>query len=63
VLHVDEHTIRFAWTVAGVEDTVQFDVAEDENGTLVTLTHSDLPGFEEIIADKAGVRGALHTFW
>ena len=30
VLHVDERTIRFAWTVDGVESTVQFGLAEDE---------------------------------
>ncbi len=63
VLHVDERTIRFGWTVDGVEATVQFEVAEDEDGTLVTLTHSDLPSFEDVIADRAGARGALQTFW
>ncbi len=63
VLHVDERTIRFGWTVEGVEATVQFEVDEDEDGTLVTLSHSDLPSFEEVLADKAGARGALQTFW
>jgi uncharacterized protein YndB with AHSA1/START domain len=63
VLHVDERTIRFAWTVEGVEATVQFEVVEDEDGTLVTLTQSDLPSFEEVLADKAGARGAMQTFW
>ena len=29
----------------GVESTVQFELAEDEGGTLVTLSQSDLPGF------------------
>jgi uncharacterized protein YndB with AHSA1/START domain len=63
VLHVDERTIRFAWTVEGVEATVQFELAEDEDGTLVTLSHSDLPSFEEVLADRAGARGALQTHW
>ncbi|KAA2254827.1 SRPBCC domain-containing protein [Solihabitans fulvus] len=63
VLHVDERTLRFGWTVEGVEDTVQFEVDEDEGGTLVTLSHSDLPSFEEVLADKAGARGAVQTFW
>jgi uncharacterized protein YndB with AHSA1/START domain len=63
VLHVDEHTIRFGWTVEGVEDTVQFELAEDKDGTLVTLSHSDLPSFADIIADRAGARGAVQTFW
>ena len=63
VLHVDEHTIRFGWTVEGVEDTVQFEVADDKDGTLVTLSHSELPSFEDVIADRAGARGAVQTFW
>ena len=28
VLNVDERTIRFAWTVDGVESTVQFELAD-----------------------------------
>jgi uncharacterized protein YndB with AHSA1/START domain len=63
VLHVDERTIRFAWTVEDVESEVGFELAEDEDGTLVTLTHSDLPSFAEVLADTAGARGALQTFW
>jgi uncharacterized protein YndB with AHSA1/START domain len=63
VLHVDERTIRFAWTVDGVETTTQIEVAEDEDGTLVTLSQSDLPSFAEVLADTAGARGALQTFW
>ena len=63
VLHVDERTIRFAWTVDGVESTVQVGLAGDEGGTLVTLSQSDLPGFAEVLAGTAGARGALSTFW
>jgi uncharacterized protein YndB with AHSA1/START domain len=63
VLHLDERTIRFAWTVDGVATTAEFQLDEDEDGTLVTLTQSDLPSFEDVIADKAGARGALQTFW
>jgi uncharacterized protein YndB with AHSA1/START domain len=63
VLHVDERTIRFAWTLDSVETTVQFELAEDEDGTLVTLSVSDLPSFADVIADKAGARGALQPFW
>ena len=51
VLQVDERTIRFGWTVSGVESEVGFELAEDEDGTLVTLTHSDLPTFAEVLAD------------
>jgi uncharacterized protein YndB with AHSA1/START domain len=63
VLHVDEHTIRFAWTVDGVETTTQIELAEDRDGTMVTLSQSDLPSFEDVLADKAGARGAIQTFW
>jgi len=63
VLYVDERTIRFAWTVEGVETTSEFQLAEDEGGTLVTLSQTDLPSFEDIIADRAGARGALQPFW
>lgn len=63
VLHVDEHTIRFAWTLDGVETTTQIEVADDKDGTLVTLSQTDLPSFEDVLADKAGARGALQTFW
>jgi uncharacterized protein YndB with AHSA1/START domain len=63
VLHVDERTLRFAWTVEGVETTVEFSLDADADGTLVTLSQTDLPSFEDILADKAGARGALQTFW
>ncbi|MGI5489952.1 SRPBCC domain-containing protein [Microtetraspora malaysiensis] len=63
VLHVDERTIRFAWTVDDVETTVQFEVAEDEDGTLVTLSQNDLPSFADVLAGTAGARGAMQTFW
>lgn len=63
MLHVDERGLRFAWTVDGVEATVEFELDEDDDGTLVTLSHSDLPSFADVLADKAGARGALQTFW
>src|SRR3954471_18096937 len=63
VLHVDERSIRFAWNLDGVETTTQIEVAEDEDGTLVTLSQSDLPSFADVLADKSGARGALQTFW
>jgi uncharacterized protein YndB with AHSA1/START domain len=63
LLHVDEVTLRFAWTVGGVETTSEFLLAEDDDGTLVTLSQTDLPSFEEVLSDQAGPRGALQTFW
>jgi uncharacterized protein YndB with AHSA1/START domain len=63
VLHADDRSIRFAWTLDGIETTSQFEVDEDEDGTLVTLSQTDLPSFEDVIADRAGARGAVQTFW
>ena len=63
VLHADERTIRLAWTIDGVETTSQLELDEDEDGTLVTLSQTDLPDFDDILADRAGARGALQTFW
>ncbi|HEY8543612.1 MAG TPA: SRPBCC domain-containing protein [Acidimicrobiales bacterium] len=67
VLHADERSLRLAWTVGGVETTVAitFGPAEGDiaGATLLTLTQSDLPTFEEVLSDKAGPRGELQTFW
>lgn len=63
LLHVDERSIRLAWTLDGVETTTLIELDEDEDGTLVTLSQTGLPSFEDVLADKAGHRGALHTFW
>jgi uncharacterized protein YndB with AHSA1/START domain len=66
VLHASERALRLAWTVDGVETTVELTLAENESeegGTLLTLTQSDMPSFDEVIADKAGPRGELQTFW
>ena len=67
VLHADERTLRLAWTIDGVETTSELTLAEgegdDAGGTLLTLTQTHLPSFEEVISDTAGPRGALQTFW
>jgi len=74
LLHAGERTLGFAWTVDGVETTVELTLTENEpdheaehedaGGTLLTLTQSgDLPSFAEILADTAGPRGELETFW
>src|SRR5215203_5623791 len=73
VMHADERTLRLAWTVDGVETTVELTLTENEpeheaehrhpGGTLLTLTQSDLPSFAEVLSDTAGPRGELQTFW
>lgn len=67
LLHTDERGLRFAWTVGGVESTVEVALAEAEHEgaptTLLTLTQTDMPTFADIMSDAAGVRGALQSFW
>jgi uncharacterized protein YndB with AHSA1/START domain len=69
VLHASERALRLAWTVGGVETTVGLTLTENEadhedrGGTLLTLTQTDLPSFDEVLSDKAGPRGELQTFW
>jgi uncharacterized protein YndB with AHSA1/START domain len=73
VLHAGERTLRLAWNVDGVETTVELTLTENEpshdagqedvGGTVLTLTQSDLPSFAEVLADTAGPRGELQTFW
>ena len=73
VLHASERALRFAWTVDGVETTVELTLTENEpeheaehedpGGTLLTLTQSDAPSFAEVLSDTAGPRGELQTFW
>ncbi|WP_433046489.1 SRPBCC domain-containing protein [Dactylosporangium sp. CS-033363] len=63
LLHADERTISFAWTVEGHETTVEFQLDEDGDGTVLTLSQADLPSFEDVLADRAGAFGATSTFW
>lgn len=69
LLHADDHSLQFAWTVEGVESTVEFTLAETDSEyegaptTLLTLTQTDMPTFAEIVSDTAGARGALQSFW
>jgi uncharacterized protein YndB with AHSA1/START domain len=62
LLHADEDTVRFAWTLGGVETTTEFRVEEETaETTIVTLsqTHFD---FQEALEEKS-VRGVLQTYW
>jgi uncharacterized protein YndB with AHSA1/START domain len=73
VLHAGERSLWLAWNVDGVETTVELTLTENEpshaagqedvGGTVLTLTQSDLPSFAEVLADTAGPRGELQTFW
>jgi uncharacterized protein YndB with AHSA1/START domain len=67
VLHAGERDLRLAWTVGGVETTVEITLTDGESdgadGTVLALTQTDLPSFAEVLSDKAGPRGELQTFW
>ncbi|WP_106401900.1 SRPBCC family protein [Actinocorallia populi] len=62
LLHVDDLTLRFAWTLDGVERTTEFALAEqDGGGTLITIAQEGIdPGLAE---REEGVKNVLFTFW
>jgi uncharacterized protein YndB with AHSA1/START domain len=59
----DGHTLRFAWSLGGRETTVEFTLDAENESTLLTVSQSDLPSWEEMVSGDAGVLGVLHTFW
>jgi uncharacterized protein YndB with AHSA1/START domain len=62
-LHVDDHTLRFAWTLDGVDTTVEISLeAESPRSTIVTLTQTHLVSWQDAAAETS-VRSVLHTFW
>ncbi|WP_336205886.1 SRPBCC family protein [Nonomuraea sp. LPB2021202275-12-8] len=61
LLHADDHTVRFAWTLDGVETTTEFAVAED--GPEATIVSVSQTHFDMSEAHEDGVRGMLQTFW
>ncbi|TQS17505.1 SRPBCC family protein [Microbispora hainanensis] len=61
-LHADDHTLRFAWLLDGVETTTEITLTEETpDTTVLTLsqTHFD---FQDVITG-ASIRGVLQTFW
>ncbi|MFD6260561.1 SRPBCC domain-containing protein [Micromonospora chalcea] len=61
LLHVDDRTLRFAWTLDGVETTTEFELEPDGDGTLLTLRQSHFD-YEEAMSGSS-IRGVLQTFW
>ncbi|MDP9865905.1 MULTISPECIES: SRPBCC family protein [Streptosporangium] len=62
LLHVDDHTLRFAWLLDGEETAVEFRLTEESpESTVITLsqTHFD---FQHVVTG-ASIRGVLQTFW
>jgi uncharacterized protein YndB with AHSA1/START domain len=62
-LHVDDRTLRFSWLLDGEDTTVEIGLEEeDATATILTLTQTHLPDWEEMVAG-VGIRSALHTYW
>jgi uncharacterized protein YndB with AHSA1/START domain len=63
LLHVDDHTLRFAWTVEEVETIVEIVLAGTvADGTTLTLSQTGLPPWSVMVAERS-VLSVLHTFW
>ncbi|MEV0590614.1 SRPBCC family protein [Nonomuraea cavernae] len=57
-LHVDDHTLRFAWPLAGKTTTVEIGLREETPGsTVVTVSQT------EFDFSHPGSLGTLQTFW
>ncbi|MCP3783000.1 SRPBCC family protein [Micromonospora sp. A3M-1-15] len=61
LLHADERTLRFAWTLDGVETTTEFELTPEGDNTVLTLRQSHF-NFAEAM-DGSSIRGVLQTFW
>ncbi|MEH0844445.1 SRPBCC family protein [Micromonospora sp. CPCC 205711] len=62
LLHADDHILRFAWLLDGVETASEISLAPDgPDATLLTLTQTDFD-FADALSGK-GIRGVLHTWW
>jgi len=58
LLHTDDRTLRFSWTLAGQDTTVEIGLAEERTeSTLITLSQT---GFDFA---HPGALGMLQTFW
>ncbi|WP_262281739.1 SRPBCC family protein [Micromonospora sp. MA102] len=61
LVHADERTLRFAWTLDGVETTTEFELTPEDGSTVLTLRQSHF-SFEEAMSGSS-IRGVLQTFW
>ncbi len=62
LLHVDDHTLRFAWRLHGVDTTVAFTLAAEGGETVISMVQSDVPPLEDAIRNTAPL-SILVTFW
>ncbi|SCL20087.1 Uncharacterized conserved protein YndB, AHSA1/START domain [Micromonospora rhizosphaerae] len=61
LLHVDEHILRFAWLLDGVETTTEVELTPEGGTTVITLRQSHFD-FAEAMSGSS-IRGVLQTFW
>jgi uncharacterized protein YndB with AHSA1/START domain len=61
LLHADDHTLRFAWLLDGVETTTELRLDEEDDATVVTLSQSHFD-FQDVVTG-ASIRGVLQTYW
>ncbi|GIJ46848.1 hypothetical protein Val02_37340 [Virgisporangium aliadipatigenens] len=62
LLHADDRTLRFEWTLDGVATTTELTLTDEgPESTLVTLAQSHFD-FNEALTG-ASIRGVLQTFW
>ncbi|MFG3689386.1 SRPBCC family protein [Micromonospora sp. NPDC047740] len=61
LLHADDHTLRFAWLLGGVETTSEIELAPQGEHTELTLRQSHFV-FSEAL-DGSTIRGVLQTWW
>jgi uncharacterized protein YndB with AHSA1/START domain len=61
LLHADERTLRFGWTLDGVETTTEFELTPEDGSTVLTLRQSHF-SFAEAMSGSS-IRGVLQTFW
>lgn len=62
LLHIDDSTVRFSWTLGGLDTTTEFALAPEEGATIVTLTQTGMPPWNDML-EQNGDRALLHTFW
>lgn len=63
LLHVDDRVLRFAWQLSGKDSTVEIALEEETpESTLLTLTQTEVPGFEEMVHETSTL-ALMHTYW
>lgn len=62
LLHADDRTIRFAWTLDGVETTTEFRLAEEGPETTIVTVEQSHFDMKEALAGH-GSRSVLMTYW